>query len=57
MLENIVQRMEKNEALVAHRGARQVGFAVIATTLVLISVFVPITFLRGDVSRLFANLH
>ncbi len=58
MLENIVRRMqEKGEtALVASfRGARQVGFAVVATTLVLISVFVPITFLQGDIGRLFTE--
>jgi multidrug efflux pump len=58
MLENIVRRMqEKGEtALVAsYRGARQVGFAVVATTLVLIAVFVPITFLEGDIGRLFTE--
>ena len=58
MLENIVRRIqEKNETplVAAYRGARQVGFAVIATTLVLISVFVPITFLRGDIGRLFTE--
>jgi multidrug efflux pump len=32
-----------------------VGFAVIATTVVLISVFVPITFLEGDIGRLFTE--
>jgi multidrug efflux pump len=32
-----------------------VGFAVIATTVVLVAVFVPITFLEGDVGRLFAE--
>ncbi len=58
MLENIVRRMqEKNETplVAAYRGARQVGFAVVATTLVLISVFVPITFLEGDIGRLFSE--
>lgn len=58
VIENIVRRMkEKQEtALVAaFRGARQVGFAVIATTLVLIAVFVPIAFLQGDVGRLFSE--
>ena len=33
--------------LAAYRGAREVGFAVIATTLVVIAVFVPIAFLDG----------
>jgi multidrug efflux pump len=58
MLENIVRRIqEKNETplVAAYKGARQVGFAVVATTLVLISVFVPITFLEGDVGRLFTE--
>ena len=58
MLENIVRRMqEKGETplVAAYRGARQVGFAVIATTLVLIAVFVPITFLQGDIGRLFTE--
>ncbi|MEM8844302.1 MAG: efflux RND transporter permease subunit [Pseudomonadota bacterium] len=58
MLENIVRRMQeyKESPLVAsYNGARQVGFAVIATTLVLIAVFVPITFLDGDIGRLFTE--
>lgn len=56
VLENIVRRInEKGETplVAAYRGTRQVGFAVISTTLVLIAVFVPITFLQGDVGRLF----
>jgi multidrug efflux pump len=58
MLENIVRRMEeKNESplMAAYNGSRQVGFAVIATTLVLIAVFVPLTFLDGDIGRLFTE--
>ncbi len=58
MLENIVRRIqEENESplLAAYHGARQVGFAVIATTLVLIAVFVPLTFLEGDIGRLFTE--
>lgn len=58
MLENIVRRMEEqNETplVAAYRGSRQVGFAVIATTLVLIAVFVPLTFLDGDIGRLFTE--
>src|SRR5690606_23224817 len=34
-------------------GTREIGFAVIATTLTLASVFVPISFLPGDIGRLF----
>ncbi|MDJ0780131.1 MAG: efflux RND transporter permease subunit [Gammaproteobacteria bacterium] len=58
MLENIVRRMDElgeSPLVAAYRGARQVGFAVVATTLVLISVFVPITFLEGDIGRLFTE--
>ncbi len=58
MLENIVRRMkEYNEGplIAAYRGAHQVGFAVVATTLVLIAVFVPITFMEGDIGRLFTE--
>jgi len=58
VLENIVRRMEdlgESPLLAAYRGTRQVGFAVVATTMVLISVFVPITFLEGDLGRLFTE--
>ncbi|MEM0985452.1 MAG: efflux RND transporter permease subunit [Pseudomonadota bacterium] len=58
VLENIHRRMDEygeTPLVAAYRGARQVGFAVIATTLVLIAVFVPITFLEGDVGRLFTE--
>ncbi len=58
VLENIVRRMhEYNEPplVAAFRGTRQVGFAVIATTLVLVAVFVPIAFLQGDLGRLFSE--
>jgi multidrug efflux pump len=58
MLENIVRRIQENgetPLVAAYKGARQVGFAIVATTLVLIAVFVPITFLRGDVGRLFTE--
>jgi multidrug efflux pump len=39
----------------AYRGTRQVGFAVVATTVVLVFVFIPIAFLQGDVGRLFSE--
>ena len=58
MLENIHRRMEEygeTRLVAAFRGARQVAFAVIATTVVLIAVFVPIAFLQGDVGRLFSE--
>jgi multidrug efflux pump len=57
VLENIYRRIEMGEEpiLAAYRGAREVGFAVIATTLVLISVFVPLVFLEGNIGRLFSE--
>lgn len=58
VLENIYRRVELGEPglVAAYEGARQVGFAVIATTMVLIGVFVPIMFLTGNVGRLFGEL-
>lgn len=55
VIENIHRRVEMGEprVLAAFRGTRQVGFAVVATTAVLIAVFVPITFIEGDIGRLF----
>lgn len=57
VLENIHRRLVRGETplVASYRGARQVGFAVIATTLVLIAVFIPITFLEGNIGRLFAE--
>lgn len=57
VLENIYRRIEMGEPplLAAYRGAREVGFAVIATTLVLIAVFVPLVFLEGNIGRLFTE--
>lgn len=58
VLENVVRRMHdygEPPLLAAYRGVRQVGFAVIATTVVLVAVFVPIAFLQGDLGRLFSE--
>ena len=57
MLENIHRRIKRGEPplLAAFRGARQVGTAIVATTLVLIAVFVPITLTEGVVGRLFTE--
>jgi len=58
VLENIHRRMEaygESALVAAYRGARQVGFAVIATTLVLVAVFAPIAVLQGDLGRLFSE--
>ncbi len=55
VLENIYRRIEEGEKplLAALDGAREIGFAVIATTLVLVAVFVPLSYIEGDVGRLF----
>jgi len=58
VLENIRRRIDEEgetPLVAAFRGTRQVGFAVVSTTLVLIAVFVPIAFLSGDVGKLFAE--
>ncbi len=58
VLENIHRRMLKegeSPLLAAWRGTRQVGFAVVATSLVLIAVFAPLAFLEGDLGRLFGE--
>lgn len=55
VLENIQRRRDQGlEGMAAAvLGTRQVFFAVIATTLTLVSVFVPIAFLPGETGRLF----
>lgn len=58
VLENIQRRADLGEpALVAaKRGTKQVAFAVISTTAVLVAVFLPIGFLEGNTGRLFREL-
>jgi len=58
VLENVQRRVDLGEPplVAAYHGARQVGFAVLATTTVLVAVFVPIVFLEGTIGRLFAEL-
>ena len=57
VLENIHRRIEEGEPplLAARRGAKQIAFAVIATTVVLVAVFVPISFMEGETGRLFTE--
>ena len=57
VLENVYRRIQLGESpmLASVRGAKQVSFAVIATTLVLMAVFVPIGFLTGNTGRLFSE--
>jgi multidrug efflux pump len=55
VLENVYRRIEAGQKplLAAIDGTREIGFAVIATTLVLVAVFVPLSFIEGDIGRLF----
>nr|WP_298059362.1 efflux RND transporter permease subunit [uncultured Halomonas sp.] len=58
VLENINRRMHdygETPLVAAFRGTRQIAFAVIATTLVLVAVFVPLSMLQGDIGRLFSE--
>ena len=57
MLENIVRRIELGESplVAAYKGAKQVSFAIIATTVVLVAVFVPLIFIKGVTGVLFTQ--
>ena len=57
MLENIVRRIELGDTplVAAYKGARQVSFAIIATTVVLVAVFVPLIFIKGITGVLFTQ--
>ncbi|HTQ99866.1 MAG TPA: efflux RND transporter permease subunit [Candidatus Acidoferrum sp.] len=54
VLENVQRRIEAGEPplLAAFNGSRQVAFAVIATTVVMVAVFVPVVFLKGNMGIL-----
>jgi multidrug efflux pump len=58
VVENIQRRADQGEPplVAARRGTAQVAFAVIATTVVLVSVFLPIGFMEGNTGRLFREL-
>ncbi len=55
MLENVHRHMElgKPRLRAAFDGAKEIGFAILATTISLVAVFVPVAFLQGSVGRLF----
>jgi multidrug efflux pump len=57
VLENIVRRIEHGEAplLACVDGSKEIGFAVVATTLVLVAVFLPISYMQGNLGRLFGE--
>jgi multidrug efflux pump len=58
VLENIYHRIEEGEPPLsaAFNGARQVGFAIMSTTMVVCAVFVPIMFIAGQTGLLFREL-
>lgn len=55
VLENVYRHMEmgKSRLQAAFDGSNEIGFAVIATTIALVAVFIPLAFLTGSVGRLF----
>ncbi|QOJ34007.1 MAG: efflux RND transporter permease subunit [Nitrospira sp.] len=58
VVENVYRRIEQglSPTEAALEGSREIGFAVISTTLTLAAVFFPIIFLPGIVGRLFSEL-
>src|SRR5439155_22991386 len=56
VLENAYRHQEElgeSPGEAATNGTREIGFAVIATTISLVAVFTPLAFLRGSTGRLF----
>ena len=55
MTDAIYRRIENGETplVAAYKGSRQITFAIIATTLVLIAVFLPLIFIEGIAGTLF----
>ena len=56
VLENIKRRLDDGESPPIEAsvlGAKQITFVVIAATLVLVSVFLPLSFMDGKTGRLF----
>ncbi len=58
VVENIQRRVDLGEPplVAARRGTALAAFAVLATTAVLIAVFLPVGFLQGNTGRLFREL-
>ena len=58
VLENVYHRIEEGESplVAAYKGASQVAFAVVATTLVVCAVFVPVMLIGGNTGMLFREL-
>ncbi len=58
MLENIHKKIENGSSRLsaAIEGSKEVLFAILSTSVVLISIFMPIIFLQGDTAKLFEEL-
>ena len=58
MLENIHKKIEAGHSkfVAAIKGSKEVLFAIFSTSIVLISIFMPIIFLQGDTAKLFEEL-
>ncbi|GAA5189241.1 efflux RND transporter permease subunit [Ferrimonas gelatinilytica] len=57
VVENIFKHLERGESplVAAYQGTREVGFAVVATTAVLVMIFLPIAFAGGMVGKFFTE--
>ena len=55
MTDAIYRRIEKGEKplVAAYKGSKQITFAIIATTLILVAVFLPLIFIKGISGTLF----
>ena len=55
MTDSIYRRIENGETplVAAYRGSKQISFAIIATTLILVAVFLPLIFIEGISGTLF----
>jgi len=55
MTDAIYRRIENGETplIAAHKGSKQISFAIIATTLILVAVFLPLIFIDGIAGTLF----
>ena len=55
MTDAIYTRIEKGETslVAAYKGSKQITFAIIATTLILVAVFLPLIFIKGIAGTLF----
>ena len=55
MTDAIYRRIENGETplVAAYKGSKQISFAIIATTLILVAVFLPLIFIEGISGTLF----